>query len=106
MEFPFNSHTLSLFCAASVFLGASAPAQQVPDLKPGDHKPSAAYKWLDIVLEASARDVERVGAMPTILSRQMAIPCTAMFNAWAASDDKAVGTELGGKLRRPADERT
>ena len=109
MIIPFKTHVTSLCCAASVFLGAATPmasAQQIPDHQPGDHKTSVAYKWLDIVLEASARDVERVGAMPTILSRQMAIPCTAMFNAWAAYDEKAVGTELGGKLRRPAGERT
>lgn len=81
-------------------------AQEVPGLKDKMHKPSAAYKWLDIVLEASARDVERVGAQPTILSRQMAIPVTAMFDAWAAYDDKAVGTIHGGKLRRPKAERT
>lgn len=95
-----------LALAATVLLAAPSPAQQVPGLKPGEHQPSAAYRWLNIVLEASARDVERVGAMPTILSRQMAIPCTAMFNAWAAYDDKAVGTEYGGKLRRPENERT
>jgi hypothetical protein len=104
-----TSRFAALCCAASIVLGVSTPsaeAQIVPDLKPGDHKASAAYQWLDIVLEASARDVERVGAMPTILSRQMAIPCTAMFDAWAAYDDKAVGTTHGAKLRRPASERT
>src|SRR5207237_1710727 len=31
---------------------------------------------------------------------------TAMYDAWAAYDAKAVGTRLGGKLRRPARERT
>jgi hypothetical protein len=29
-----------------------------------------------------------------------------MFDAWAAYDDKALGTRLGGKLRRPSNERT
>ena len=67
---------------------------------------SAAYEWLDILLEASARDVELYGARPTILSRQMAIPCTAMYDAWAAYDEKADGTILGDTLRRPASERT
>ncbi|MDA0932034.1 MAG: phosphatase PAP2 family protein [Planctomycetota bacterium] len=67
---------------------------------------SAAYRWLDAVLDACAKDVERVGAMPTILSRQMAIPMTAMFDAWAAFDDVAVGTVHGGALRRPPPERT
>ena len=31
---------------------------------------------------------------------------TAMYDAWAAYDEKAVGTRLGGKLRRPKEERT
>jgi hypothetical protein len=68
--------------------------------------PSAAYAWLEVVLEASARDVERLGARPTILSREMAIAVTSMYDAWAAYDDKAVGTRLGGDLRRPPPERT
>ncbi len=67
---------------------------------------SHAYQWLDVILEISARDVDRVGARPTILSRQMAIATTAMFDAWAAYDDTAVGTCLGAKIRRPAAERT
>jgi hypothetical protein len=67
---------------------------------------SEAYKWLDVVLEASARDVERVGARPTILSRQMQIPVNAMFDAWACYDDVAVGTIYGAELRRPEVERT
>ncbi|MEM9942598.1 MAG: vanadium-dependent haloperoxidase [Planctomycetota bacterium] len=71
-----------------------------------DTPQSAAYQWLGIMLEAAARDVERIGAKPTILSRQMAIPVTAMFDAWAAYDEKAVGTMHGGSLRRPLNERT
>ncbi|MFN3190636.1 MAG: vanadium-dependent haloperoxidase [Aureliella sp.] len=85
----------------------NAFCQQIPksaaDTK---HTPSAAYQWLEIMLEAAALDVERIGAQPTILSRQMAIPVTAMFDAWAAYDDQAVGTMFGGQLRRPANERT
>lgn len=79
-------------------------AQEIPD-EP-EHEPTAAYKWLDVMLEASAREVELIGARPTILSRQMAITATAMYDAWAAYDESAVGTMLGGKLRRPAAERT
>lgn len=52
---------------------------------------SAAYRWLDVILEAAARDVEAVGAQPTILSRQMAIPLMAMYEAWALYDPVAVG---------------
>jgi hypothetical protein len=67
---------------------------------------SPAYQWLDIMQEASAREVERNGARPTIISRNMAIVVTAMYDAWSAYDAKAVGTRLGGRLRRPAAERT
>lgn len=80
-----------------------ACAQVTPD---NGHTASAAHRWLKVMLEAAARDVESVGARPTILSRQMAIPLTAMFDAWAAYDAKAVGTRVGGKLRRAEIERT
>lgn len=69
--------------------------------------PSIAYRWVGILLEATARDIERVHApRPTIISRQMAVPLTAMYDAWAAYDAVAVGTRLGGALRRPPEERT
>lgn len=65
-----------------------------------------AYRWLNIALEVSARDIDKVGARPTIISRQHAIWATSMYEAWVAYDEKAVGTRLGGKLRRPVKERT
>ena len=68
--------------------------------------PSAAYQWLDIMQEASAREVERNTARPTIISRNMVVVVTAMYDAWAAYDARAVGTRLGGTLRRPESERT
>lgn len=67
---------------------------------------NAAYRWMHIMQEASGRSVDRVGARPTIISRDMAIAMTAMYDAWAAYDATAVGTRLGGKLRRPETERT
>ncbi len=67
---------------------------------------NAAYRWMHLMQEASGRSVDRIGARPTIISREMHIAVTAMYDAWAAYDDKAVGTRLGGKLRRPASERT
>ena len=73
---------------------------------PEGHQASLAYKWMDVMLEAAARDVERIGASPTILSRQMALPTIASFEAWAAYDDVAVGPLFGADLRRPAAERT
>lgn len=108
--------------AASLFLGlapatgcaspAPSPSLSTPDrstwiVHAEKHEnPSAAYRWLEIMLEASARSVDRIGARPTIISREMAIAVTSMYDAWAAYDGKAVGTRLGGKLRRPEVERT
>jgi hypothetical protein len=42
---------------------------------------------------------------PTIAARALAVTHTAIYDAWAAYDPVAVGTRLGGDLRRPADER-
>jgi hypothetical protein len=67
---------------------------------------SLAYVWLDIAEEVTAREVEANGARPTIGSRTLAIWATAVFDAWSAYDAKAVGSRLGGALRRPENERT
>ncbi len=69
--------------------------------------PSAAYAWTDTILEAAARDVEATHVpRVTVISRHMAIACTAMYDAWAAYDATAVGTRLGAMLRRPMSEHT
>ena len=70
------------------------------------HDDSFAYKLLDNCLETAAREVDRDGARPTILSRAMAIWATSVFDAWAAYDERAIGSRLGDSLRRPAVERT
>ncbi len=92
---------------AGVSLAApiSAAPASFPHAAPNPHA-SAAYRWIDIIEEAAARRVDRVGARPTIISREMAITATAMYDAWAAYDEKAVGTRLGGALRRPLGQRT
>jgi hypothetical protein len=89
-----------LLASSPSLAGASTPADAPR------YTPSAASQWLDTALEATAREVDRHGARPTILSRTLAIPLTAMYDAWAAYDDKAVGTRLGARLRRPSAERT
>jgi hypothetical protein len=43
---------------------------------------------------------------PTVAARALAVLHTATYDAWAAYDATAVGTRLGGSLRRPAEERT
>jgi len=85
-------------------------AQQKPLHKflPIDDKSnvSLAYVLLDIAEEATAREHDVHGPRPTVGSRALAIWATAMYDAWAAYDEKAVGSRLGGTLRRPAAERT
>ncbi len=86
---------------------ASGPAVAAPLIHQASNpRPTAAYRWLEITLEASGRDVDRSGARPPILARSMSIVLTSMYDAWAAYDAKAVGTRLGDRLRRPAVERT
>lgn len=90
------------------------PAEPVSaDVGPGwvEHRvnypqATAAYQWINIMLEATGREVDKIGARPTVISRQMAIPVTAMFDAWACYDDQAVAACFGGSLRRPPAERT
>jgi hypothetical protein len=43
---------------------------------------------------------------PPMVARALAIVHTCVFDAWAAYDHQAVGTRLGGALRRPPRERT
>ncbi len=96
--------SLLVLLAASPSWAEPTPTQVMHRAEPS--KPTAAYRWLQVLLEASGREVDRNKPRPTILSRTMAIVLTSMYDAWAAYDVKAVGTRLGGALRRPANEHT
>src|SRR2546422_10577747 len=41
-----------------------------------------------------------------MVARALAVVHTCIFDAWAAYDHRALGTRLGGALRRPPPERT
>jgi len=100
---------VALFSSPSLALAKTKVKEKKPAWTTHQDKavnPSAAYQWLEIMQEASAREVDRDGARPTIISRNMVVVVTAMYDAWAAYDAKAVGTRLGGTLRRPEAERT
>lgn len=86
--------------------GSGQPSRALAPPPQAKYAPSAAYEWLDVALEATAREHERNSPRPTIGSRMLGIVVTCMYDAWAAYDEKAVGTELGGAIRRPAAERT
>jgi uncharacterized protein DUF6851/vanadium-dependent haloperoxidase-like protein len=63
---------------------------------------NVAIRWNSAALQA-VRDAN-LGA--PMVSRAIAIVHTCMYDAWAAYDERAVGTQLSGALRRPASERT
>jgi hypothetical protein len=63
---------------------------------------NAVLRWSEQSLAA----IRALRTGPTINARALAVVHTAMFDAWAAYDPTAVGTRLGGSLRRPAAERT
>lgn len=113
---PMRTTALCVALAAAACHSPSAPAPATAD-KPPEYartgqapvpyeQQNFAWRWLDVMQEAAARDVDRIGARPTVLSHQMMIWAVAMFDAWAAYDDRAVGTTFGGALRRPPAERT
>ncbi|NOU43821.1 MAG: vanadium-dependent haloperoxidase [Methyloglobulus sp.] len=59
-------------------------------------------QWNDAALEA----IRATRTAPPVVARALAITHTCMYDAWAAYDGKAKGTQLGDKLRRPSAERT
>jgi Domain of unknown function (DUF6851)/VCPO second helical-bundle domain len=56
--------------------------------------------------EAFLQGVRNAKLGPPMVARALAIAHTCIYDAWAAYDNKAVGTLLGGSLRRPVKERT
>jgi hypothetical protein len=55
---------------------------------------------------AALQAVRDTHPSPTVVARALGVLHTCMFDAWAAYDGKALGTRLGGTLRRPRAERT
>ena len=70
--------------------------------RPHSSAPATVADWSRTALRSGpAAKLDSPGA-----SRAQAVVHTCMYDAWAAYDDKAVGTQLGGALRRPPAERT
>jgi PAP2 superfamily len=85
-------------------LAAAAPAlSQFSRLDViADDRESVVITWNKAALQG-VRD-SKIG--PPMVARALAIVHTCIFDAWAAYDDRALGTRLGGSLRRPRRERT
>jgi Domain of unknown function (DUF6851) len=81
-------------------------------LGPGPLYPLDAYGPRpddNVVLRWDGQALAAIRALkqgPTMNARALAIVHTSMYDAWAAYDPVAVGTRLGGSLRRPPAERT
>ncbi len=83
-------------------LAAAAPALGALPLDVFASGDSVVLLWNDAALQG-VRD-SRLG--PPMVARALAIVHTCIFDAWAAYDNRAVGTRLGGALRRPRREQT
>lgn len=85
--------------------GAPNPALELrqPILgAPATREDNVLLQWDDAALAA----IRHVHPGPPQVARALAVIHTSIFDAWAAYDAVAVGTRLGGMLRRPATERT
>jgi len=83
-------------------LAAATPALSGLPLDVFASGDSVVLLWNEAALQG-IRD-SRLG--PPMVARALAIVHTCIFDAWAAYDHRAVGTRLGGTLRRPPRERT
>lgn len=91
---------------AKVVISAAALAILSPS---SAARPSAPALPSNVVLgwnSAVLRGIRDAKLDAPVVARALAIVHTCMYDAWAAYDDRAVGTQLGGALRRPASERT
>ena len=79
---------------------ALVEAQPTSDL-PTPSRADAIVQWNNAALQG-IRDA-KLGA--PVVARALSIVHTCMFDTWAAYDERAVGTQLNGALRRPASER-
>jgi PAP2 superfamily len=70
-------------------------------------KPTSIHS--DVVIQWNAvalQGVRDTKLSAPVVARALAIVHTCMYDAWAAYDNKAVGTQMQGALRRPVSERT
>jgi Domain of unknown function (DUF6851)/VCPO second helical-bundle domain len=65
-------------------------------------QPNLLVRWDQAALQGVRH--AKLGA--PMVARALAIMHTCMYDAWAAYDERAIGTQLRGALRRPAPERT
>src|SRR2546430_1979566 len=67
-----------------------------------DVTPNVVIQWNNAALQG-VRD-SKIG--PPMVARALAIVHTCIYDAWAAYDKHALGTQFGGSLRQPSSQRT
>jgi hypothetical protein len=85
----------------SLLVAVSALPLQAAQQSVGTGNTIVAY-WNEVMMQ----QVRPTRPGPPIAARQMAVVHTCIYDAWAAYDNKALGTRLGASLRRPGVERT
>src|SRR5579864_7370210 len=94
---------LSVFAVGTHLVGQDKPLTQWSS-------PASQVRGQDNVViqwnNAAVQTIRYRRPWPTIGARALAIAHTCMYDAWAAYDNKALATRLGGGLRRPPKERT
>jgi PAP2 superfamily len=78
------------------------PALPGPAYAAQSAQPNIVRQWNSASLQGIRGS--KLGA--PVVARALAIVHTCMYDAWAAYDERAVGTQLSGALRRPLSERT
>lgn len=73
--------------------GVNSGVAQAADFTPNNDDP--LIRWNNATLEA----ISRTKIAPTSTARALAITSTSMFDAWAAYDPTAIGTQLGDSLQ-------
>src|SRR6266436_4282613 len=87
--------------APAIFLAPSWLLAGPPRTEPSE-QPSVVVRWNQAALDA----IRISRPAPPIAARVLAITHTCIYDAWAAYDDVAIGTQLSDTLRRPRAERT
>ena len=98
-----TSHRRVTAAAVTLAVVASLQMSVRPAMSaPRDQTDNVALRWNHALLQG----VRESNIGPPAVARALAIAHTCMFDAWAAYSARAIGTQLGASLRRPAGQRT
>jgi hypothetical protein len=93
-------------CLSTATLGTGAAASTAAVAQPeSGYQPTAVYDWVGVLLDITAEEVARNGARPTVISRITYVTTAAMYDAWAAYEDRADPTALNPRFRVPPQRR-